>query len=1153
MRELGGRGDRALPASRRCVSSAALQPMSEDVVTRVLELLADAFYERLSDRDAIQFEVTRTAAATQDSVAAVGLQIQALPDGAWRSQLGSFHPARSDEAIAMSAHWPTVRVLVDQLGDPRDRADVLSRWTKNRPIWWDEAPAHAMRWLGSVASDVSNHDATRVFFQEALERGIAPRAPLQLQLLQIESPPPGDLREWFGEATAAENHPAFRVAIADAAEDESARADALAEWEPLTDGERVFREFVAARVALSCDDLAGAIEIGEDALSSVNATGAALMSVRALLLLSGQELNGAQRFAYLKKAGDLALEVRRQRREWGGPTADATVLAMAAMEAMGDPQSAWRISQSPPQGDATEVEARDEGVASRAIQLAADLGKDAEVERIRHLVRPTVYAQASARLAHHRDDPAAAQLLLEAYREETDATRAVGLAFDLAYRGVFVSLDRHELNGREDLNRVLRLIAELFLASPAPAGAVMSEARSLAYTDRLMAVGLHRYLRSVEDFAAAAELMESAAQRWGEAHMWLWASDSYRRAKDWKRATATAQRILTIADLPLEMEKEANARVVEASSAGGDTSTAIAAAMRIRTLAPADQSIRWALIRLHLSASDPKEALAEYVDAGRPAPRMSDEALALARLHYLHGEVAIDAHSLLQATQAWAHDEDVRGRVLLSILLSSSRQRQASGHDNEESVDDDDLPLLEAADDLALATEESRPPSAVATAIAAFVAEFPDSRIMWQRTIDRDDVLASVARAFGEQPDTSELDRLIFSGRLPVGFASEIYSKGYAEILIVTDGSPRFAGPFDRAARELADAEDPAHTTAVIDSSAIHTLALMDTATRTLLVGCLQRVLIPTTSIEDVRSSQLSLDRASGLSISMRNGRPVAHRVDSEDLAAQRATASTMLQIAEQVERISPSRDAPADPEEDLRWLSAVDAAESLGIAVWADDVALRTLAAERAVPTFSTSTLLERLQVLGRLTSDEANVVRAAMVSHGHVGFPVEEALFKSAGQLAAWNARVLASTLRFGVIETPQERVRFCVTAMTHNQMDPEALGALAYGLAAWGKSLADRSATIRILASALVWILRLEWLRPEMLPFVLEGLRNPFVEAGEEIALVEVVSRILFQRMAAESSPAIASDVLRGMFAYASEADRLVVTGVVMTTEV
>ena len=378
----------------------------------------------------------------------------------------------------------------------------------------------------------------------------------------------------------------------------------------------------------------------------------------------------------------------------------------------------------------------------------------------------------------------------------------------------------------------LRLIAKLFRDRDASS---LATVRAGSLTRRSLATALYEFHRRAGDHRLAADVMVRSARQWGEPNMWLRAAKSFASHGDQPEAASAARQVLESGIGSASERESALISIAEATSALGRWQEARAATLRLLELEPESEDFRWAHIRVLFEAGDPEAALAAFAGFDvQPAPRNGNELLLIAQLHRLFGDTAIEASRLVMLSNPWRDEEEVRGRVLLCILVAPP--------DSQTQDDEDEEPSPETL--------------IVREAMSEFTRSFPTSSIMYSVEFDPANPLDSLLAALGESPDTSELDALVIDGKAPMGFAASIHSRTYAEVVLRRATPGRFID--DRARREalagvLADSH--AGTGVVMDTTAAFTLSLFERALRSELLGSLPNVATASELVTDAREA----------------------------------------------------------------------------------------------------------------------------------------------------------------------------------------------------------------------------------------------------------------------------------------------------------
>lgn len=1119
---------------------------SDEVAELLLEVVAVEYVAALPDRESAHLHVSREVGAARDEIRDVQSDIVELSSQldatlGFDSAMERFHPWRRREAVDIRHGWRSIDGLVHQLADPERRASVLADWSSAPPTWSESAPASAFGWLGLLATEAScDPQVAAYFFGEALDRGISPRAIWRVRLFQQLDLTTAESATWFDPN---ENHPLIRAIELEANGDREGARDQVLRWHPTERPELAQRAAILAQTALVQGDFAAAVQLATEAYQEWSATGAGLVAIDALFALSGTRRDSAERASDVRTAVSLATRVRDDRRRWGIDAVPAVLAICRGKHLLDDLDGALRTCLPDPLGDATPAEAASAVLAGEAIRIAARMGVDLpDTYSSGHLdeeVSAARIAAAGYAAARAGDESTAASKWAEAFDLETDPLERLELATQLAFIGVEVDTsDLRSLDPETDATEELRLIARLFRDGDAPTIALV---RTRALTRRSFAAALYDFHSRSSEHNLAAELMVRSARQWGEPSMWLRAAKAYADYPNHDGAVSAARQVLESNVSSVDEQRRALIIIAEASSALGRWPDARTATARLVEIDPSSDDYRWAHIRVLFQTGDLESALDVYrANEPRPAPRSGDEILLLAQLHRVFGDRAIDAPSLVFASDPWREEEQVRGRVLLCVLMAP--------HEQESSDDESD----EAPSEGTLRVRE---------AMADFTRTFPTSSLMYTVEFDPSDPLASLREALGNSPDTSELDALVVEGRAPLGFAASIHSRTYLEVILRRPTPARFFD--DRALREASVAallESMSGTTVVLDTTVAFTFALLGAPTQAELLGAIPNVVTHTALVNDAREASLTLERESGMTVAPSASEGPMIRITPDDelvrLRTQARAAFAGLRL------LAATGDSAEPPEhyslpefggERPAWLAAVDYTRASGAILWSDDRVLRDLARQLNVRSFSTSDLVIRLSGQGGLAPDVADLVRAILVANGFVGQPISVEDFVRAADLVQWRDDALAASLQFGDFLSVQDRLACFELALDHAADNPLLLGRLSYCFATWVLNTpVDAAMRDGLIAATITGVLAKPWLDAGKLPFILDGVRSAYEIDGGSFAALEGAVRSHFRLLARVADPATAAIHIRGLFALTRPEERYVVTQVTLTTQ-
>ena len=221
--------------------------------------------------------------------------------------------------------------------------------------------------------------------------------------------------------------------------------------------------------------------------------------------------------------------------------------------------------------------------------------------------------------------------------------------------------------------------------------------------------------------------------------------------------------------------------------------------------------------------------------------------------------------------------------------------------------------------------------------------------------------------------DSSQLKKLaheVWLGRLPLAMFLGVLGRSYTSALI-RGGSGLYvlSSPWATSPSETGiEAAHHALTTGglVADVSAL-VIGPRLGVTRRDLLGLFQKVHLAAAHRQDMLHTRAELDRRDDVSLGWDSAedRPTVTVADPEDLERWAAEATELCDCLSFMTVQAVQSDA-----EDAHGLDALLLADRLEVPLWADDAALRSLAHERNVPSFTTLDLLAALPDHGNLES---------------------------------------------------------------------------------------------------------------------------------------------------------------------------------------
>lgn len=691
-----------------------------------------------------------------------------------------------------------------------------------------------------------------------------------------------------------------------------------------------------------------------------------------------------------------ALAVRRARQQWGGSTAEALALAGRARIEAGDAAGALRLLRAAPHGQATAAEAKSDDVRQvatmaalisgeneLAIHLAATLTNNVEA----HLMRAAAFAQSSGMRSE----------AITSYR------RAVELADDNAHYLERALLGLARLGQPVDgtgANTLTKKLQQLREHNHQAADLVLGTA-ALSSGDYNLALDLARRHRTV---LRAVELETDALMAAGRAAEGVERLDSFGRDRGDNTVRVQAMMLAGQAEL-----YETVVRIADAVIGACDGEL-----RRLAREAKAEAGARtqqWDDVDLQA------RRLLEEVD--HADPELAAERTA--RYRWIRAEALFHRRKFAVALDVVARSTPLpvthRRQVLLVLAIAQAITVESSDNLPDEVFDW--ILTISAA----WVKDEQIGAEAI-NLVLRLPAVYSDERLMRARallenyfTIHEDK--ARVERIdFGSDPNNPDeldltplIDRLrsqfepraealgdivtkLWLGRLPGGLLADITRRSYAEALIkqtlgcyvVCDAPSSPAAAEHRAARGRAAREALRLGRVVVDTSALIVGNKLGVP-RAHLTALFQQVMLPVSLRDDVYNAHASLALRSDTTMGWD---PSAHRPTitrySEDVVRGWADDADGLRRDLALLSIQPDvRGA-----ERAIWNSALLLAKESGTPLWADDVALHTVAHHEGIPVFGTLDLLDAAHDEHRVKAPSAEELRTALASARVVDLPM-------------------------------------------------------------------------------------------------------------------------------------------------------------------
>ena len=1108
-------------------------PGTDEVVVRVVQIVVDAILGESDPSKAVAISnqlvtaaVQSEAEKTREAVSSQGESVIERIDASRTigEALGTLHPWHAQRAKDLIPTFPVVERVVDSLARTQNRKELLDQWSSNSPSWLQENSDWEVQcFVASLANDFGARDTAVERMAEAIDLGAFPRAYWVARLVQFgggeESPYLTEMR------SIAHQHPLAETLVLALDGDEEAALEALENWEPETAPDGAMQAILSARLKVSLGELSqGITEIESAAREFVSSTGV-LMLAAELLLQRAVRGDAANKYGDARRALEYCVRARNARRAWGGDSTAAAVLALRAANVAGDTERAWRISQEPPEGEATEGEACSSALRQEAALTAVLTRRDSVARAMLGDVRdPFTKHEIEAILAMHAGDDAQARThWLAAWEAATQDGDKLLSAMGMAEAGA----DLPDMIGLDSLYpKQISEIRAMHRAVTQP-GDRQQALRANAHESPLLTVRYAEHLRDEGNLQAAARALEAGANRWSHPQLMAMAADAFYRSGNAQAALEAALASLQLGGTEWAGASDSHALLAQIYADAGDWTRAAQSATALLAADRWSEDARWALVKCHLQEGKPEDAwrvLSEHGEAARP--RDAEEARIWIQLHVRFAPKRRFLTSALEVLEAWTAEEEVFG-TFISVLYMGLEQR---GFEPGEA----DLVLLQEARD-------------------QFLQRFPESGLFRAFEIPEGhevETLTELVRSTHNPAVDALLDQ-VQKGELPLGTAALATRKTYLEAAV-----RRAAGRVYSTEPAWAIAPPLAIPIAscVIDTTAARTLSLLPESAREALLGIFGELLTSDRLYRDAINGRDVLRLHSTLSVSWdaASGSLSAVEISQEDADRLVRDAENIVGLLDRAKRkpVPDLKDFDAAMAEEA-WLTGVQLSLGEGVPFWCDDRILCGLTRSMGGIAFSTTDLVRALALAGQLAQNEMDVVQGVLIHDYHIDLGFNTNAMLHAATMDAWRARgaALAVTRPFAW-QDPPSAMQFILQAGANSRQDPIELrawcAAASTGVIAAADDAVGRTENIRVL---LRQFLAGGWVGPKEVPFILEGVRMALKDSPDVDDPAGAVMEEIFKTFAHEHDAQFAQGLLLWLFGQCSEDDKRLVARTVL----
>ncbi len=977
---------------------------------------------------------------------------------------------------ALRTHDQAKRII-DCFETSPDRERVLSDWTAAPPTWLTEVGPQAWLLIAEIAALLDDKTTAAAAVERALLAGASPRRYWLTRQAHWHLGSDDERALAILDGHSETQHGAYPYAdvvrLLAAGDDLAGSVPLLESWQPEnTHSERLRAMFRSARSFES--DVNAAIAILVENGADERADSSTLMLAQ-WLVARAQRREGLDRETDLEQAFNCAVRVRNTRRTFRLDGVEAAGVAADAMILRHDWAAVTRITNAPPDGEATENEAAHPDLRRRAGMAAAvtgEFGKARELAADNPFETAWLEATAAEVGSGFLQDPSQAtdeQDTLEADdksaadrlalwerawaaastdQEKVNAARGLLLAGRLDFPGL-AELRESQPQAIVGTERLARALAE----TPSNPVARASRLRALSTELDEAAVHLAQMHFSEGDIEGGCEVLDRAADRFQRPQLRVMAANYAGAAQKWDLCERLGEAALLQAGSTWPGARAAEGAVYRAALARGDWNKAARLASSALALDPANDLARWTVIAAEYNRGSLSKAW-QVLDEAPGLTEPNDRSLELIRLDLMtrFGPPEKAWTEAVRLLQLRSDEERFAAQVLtLAFRLGAAGGDQRQPRMDEEHDEDSETPA-------------TVPPELAALHAAAedFFHRFPDSEYLRQLTFrDIDDLLAQLTALIAPGAEVrKKFAHDISLGLLPVGIASLLRADPYALQLLRAGQRCVFIRSLNlndivagtTAATEAFRSRSPVW----LDASALsvvagiahlsHSLTSFDGQPVANITDVARRLLtsvpglrVTDTAFADIVAARDAAQVQSVMSAhyDTENDQLVFVEEDEEEARVIAERAALMYDLIQAVPT------APEESTDDSRlrgpefdaWMGNVRAAQVSGSTLWCDDSALAQIARSLGVATFNTTDLLDVLAAAGAVDGSERVELDLHLRTLNCVDLPFDVDAIRLVGERQEWAPRAAAVAIsRPHAWLQPRNTIRLLQAGLQH-----------------------------------------------------------------------------------------------------------------------
>lgn len=1065
--------------------------------------------------------------------------VNGLPPGC-RACIESLRLVSPDEArrVASALNQRTSRI-----------PGVLANFVDNPPRWLMDA--NSLAWDAivefSTAHKLPGSDDLR---EEAIQRGSL-RAPLYHFHDAIRAADEGE-SELAGNRLERipETYPLFRVAQARINEDDRSVVDTILELN-LHESE----DLELARLATSMliianlrlDDIPQTLILLR-AASQRFPERAWFPQFRAELSLASATSDSDRAAEYtnlLEAAVEDALEARDRFRRWRGPSGPTVEIAATALLLLNEPERVCNLATCAPDGEATREEAcHPDVIASLANALLLldriDQLDDIDIDSL----DPPERTRLLALRAHRRNDPSGLTLMKSFLEQATDDAMLLRAYSGLALFGELDDEGLRQLRTADDADKdMIRAMAHFHRGDYATAIDLLRPhcSTSLIHTEMFATAQHHN--GATDD---AIETLKTAAETRGAVSLYL---NAVRLRVEQGRLHKAETLALTAlnADVSRNVERELRMVLLDIASQLHDWARMESAARALFRKFPEVPLAPWGVVNALVGQVKPQEAW-DFLVKQELAP--IDEQTARLAIQVCVGADARDgvAERLLDIATRFSESVEVAGAALATLMILG-----------------DEISFTDVQRSLLIGIIDS------------YVERFPESQVLRAFKVESLDDLQKATGSLtrSQTVHLSESVNRVRNGRVPYGVLTSLCARPYAELVLSLAAGYLTAISLDDEKRETERrfARDAIGGDVTVDTS-VAALGIRSSLPADRLASHFRRVLVADELIHDARATvvSVSLSTAEYVVHFPATGDAMFTEITEQQLQQMQDEAARLVDIMHSWQSVPSARIRSPfgsekerlgfDEEQFRPWDASLRIAAERQVALWCDDLALRILAEEAGIPTFSSYALYEAL------AADSApeglpsfRDIKTQMLRSGIADVPLTwDELSEITGadgtsELAAirFLDRPFSWTTPQLTLEWYVSRIEALATDADHNRL-LELVRAACCGRGMAAGPADSEEAIGEVLAQTLNAVRLRAVDASERIPGVLEASAYACmqVDPSGSLSVLRQALRVLHSRLGEQFGPNLSAGILRRLFAHATKADRNCLEAVILETD-